>query len=154
MLSLVEIPTKEMRSQLLVGTQRVPVSVGLFLLLLLLLNLNPSPHPSKAVLCLDRWHRLNSEAAISFKLLQSCLSPHVPIPNPPGASGALKSLQTLPDKANARYFFSLAGLPSPRPTPSPSTTARSEVGREGRDGERRERWEGSKKADVSFKRLN
>jgi hypothetical protein len=37
-------------------------------------------------------------------------------------------------------FFSLAGLPSPRPTPSPSTTARSDVaergemGREERDG--------------------
>jgi hypothetical protein len=91
MLSLVEIPTKEMRSQLAVGTQQVPISVGLFLLLLLL-NLNPSPHPSKAVLCLGRWHRLNSEAAFSFKLPQSCLSHHVPIPNPPGASGVLKSM--------------------------------------------------------------
>lgn len=77
MLSLVELPTKEMRSQLVMGTQQVPISVGLFLLMLLLVDLNPSPHPSKAVLCLDRWHRLNSEAAFSFKILQSCLSPAV-----------------------------------------------------------------------------
>ena len=77
MLSLVELPTKEMRSQLVMGTQQVPMSVGLFLLLLLLVDLNPSPHPSKAVLCLDRWHRLTSEAAFSFKILQSCLSPAV-----------------------------------------------------------------------------
>ena len=47
MLSLVEIPTKEMRSQLAVGTQQVPISVGLFLLLLLL-NLNPFPSPQQS----------------------------------------------------------------------------------------------------------
>lgn len=75
MLSPVELPTKEMRSQLVMGTQQVAISVSLFLLLLLLLDLNPSPHPSKAVLCLDRWHRLNSEAAFSLKIPQCCLSP-------------------------------------------------------------------------------
>lgn len=140
MLSLVEIPTKEMRSQLVVGTQQVPISVGLFLLLLLLLNLNPYPHPSKAVLCLDRWHRLNSEAAFSFKLPQSCLSRHVPIPNPPGASGALKSLQTLPDKAMPDTFSPWLACHHQDPhlplVPQPDQRwgERGEMGRDERDG--------------------
>lgn len=46
------------------------------------------------------------------EILQSCLSLHVPSPDPPSASGVLRSPWTLPDKANGLLSFPLAGSPA------------------------------------------
>lgn len=64
------------------------------------------------------------EASFSFGIRQACLSCHVPSPDPPSASGVLRSPWTLPDKANGCFSSrSQARLPSPRPTPLPGIAA-------------------------------
>lgn len=102
------------------------------------------------------WKRvcwLHSEASFSFGIRQACLSCHVLSPDPPSASGVLRSPWTLPDKANGCFSSrSLACLPFPKTHTSPWYSSHMKRCSEG-EGKGKGRGESAGGADVSWKRL-